>query len=229
MKAGGREKSFGKILEQILREILRRVISLKRRIWLVCRSQNEGYGGIFQHLFYGFARIAPFGACGNCPFLRHFLFQTVYFPPVFPPLRKERRFFCCMKTPRTLFPWPPYHKLSCIEQMGSADISRLSAKPPRDRFREVRTRRGRGLAGWKRPGVSRWVRLPSVKSVRYGMIRPSHAAGVPEPRLFLSQAGRVSPSEKSQSGRNWGLILAFSIRAPCWKRLYPVFGVRGRD
>ena len=93
MKAGGREKSFGKILVQVLREILRRVISLKRRIWLVCRSQNEGYGGIFQHLFYGFARIAPFGACGNCPFLRHFLFQTVYFPPVFPPLRKERRFF----------------------------------------------------------------------------------------------------------------------------------------
>ena len=158
-KTGGREKTFGKILGQVLREILRRVISLKRRmIWLVCQSQNEGYGGIFQHLFYGFARIAPFGACGNCPFLRHFLFQTVYFPPVFPPLRKERRFFCCMKTPRPLFPWPPYHKLSCIEQMGSADISRLSAKPPRDRFREVRTRRGRGRdkkqppkqgAGWQ--------------------------------------------------------------------------------
>ena len=170
MKAGGREKSFGKILVQVLREILRRVISLKRRIWLVCRSQNEGYGGIFQHLFYGFARIAPFGLAEIVRFFVISFFKRFISRLFFRPSGRRGGFFCCMKTPCTLFPWPPYHKLSCIQQMGSADISRLSAKPPRDRFREVRTRRGRGrdkkqppkqgAVGRKRPGVSRRVRPP---------------------------------------------------------------------
>lgn len=93
MKAGGREKSFGKILVQVLREILRRVISLKRRIWLVCRSQNEGYGGIFQHLFYGFARIAPFGLAETVRFFVISFFKPFISRLFFRPSGRRGGFF----------------------------------------------------------------------------------------------------------------------------------------